>query len=77
MNKSENKKENFQNIADEYDKYLKDVEKQNSNYREELPDENCKKIYDVIFLEIKKSRRTILRRKKIIELTETEMSPPT
>ena len=69
MNEKIGKDKNFEDIKKEYHKQLETIDEKNSNYRKELPDEHCKKIYDALFLHLKTKNVNILKFKEILNLT--------
>jgi DNA-binding HxlR family transcriptional regulator len=69
MTESEDKNKNFQDVHDEFHKYLKDREEKNSKYRKELKDKYCRKIYDALFSEVKLNNKYELKFNEIYRLT--------
>ena len=69
MKQSEKKDKNFQDISNEYQKFLESIDEKNSEYRKKLADEKCEKIYDALFLEVKENNKIILKFKEICKLT--------
>lgn len=69
MKQLESKNKNFQDITNEYNKFLEALKEKNSKYREALPDDNCKKIYDAVFLDAKSKNIYTIKFTELLKLT--------
>jgi hypothetical protein len=70
MRKIEGKEKGFEDIEEEYRDFSESVKAKNSEYREALLDDKCKKIYDILFREVESKNKETFRFKELCQLTK-------
>ena len=80
MSEQDNNKEIQKEIDDIFTNYYQEIREKNANFRKNLEDKYCKKIYDKLLLEAPLKKQVIrpkFRYNEIYNLVKTEMTKPT
>jgi hypothetical protein len=69
LKKKENRPKNFEDITEKYHRFTEDLKAKKSKYREALPDDKCRTIYDILFREAETKNIDTFRFKELCQLT--------